>query len=303
MKRNILIVCIALITLILANLFLFRSLYRVEINQHKNLLFKEAEVCTQEVERVVQRFESDLNYILFSDDISSLFKEESIASEGLRKIELFYSTYNSLIENIDIYDNEKNVLNVFRDTKKNFIKDKYIAQRQRKLVNQEEVIASNSSFQYILPVFKNNELLANVLVTIDIHTYILSELRKFHLEGYTWQWVADIDNQTFYNAQNFKFSYFEKSEDILSHLAKDLEGLEIHTVKNDSLSFKLLSVYSPISILNKQFGIALSVDYKIFQDNVFSSLFIVCLISLIMFTGISIYLLLQIRTLKKKTQA
>lgn len=298
MKRNKTIIWIAFFALITINAVLFYSIYKMQINQQKNLLFKETEVCSQEIEQVVKKFESDLNYILFSDDITELFTEEE--SNGLRKLQFFYSTYHDLIKNIDIYDNEKNVLNVFRDRKKNFITDSYIGQRQRKLLSKEEVIKQKDDYQYVLPIFKDNELYANILVTINLNNYVLSVLEKFHLSGYTWQWVVDLDNQQIHNAHNIEFTSFEKSDDMMVNLANDLSGMHIHSVSNDSMEYKLLTVFAPVKVINKKFGIAMSLDYNTFLFKMYSKLAVIAVITLLIFGGVSFYFMHQISTLKKK---
>lgn len=301
MKRHLLIITLSCIAILAIDLLLFRSSYNEQINQQKNLLFRETEVCTQEIESVITKFESDLNYILFTDDISNLFIEDD--SDELRKIQFFYSAYNSLIKNIDIYDNEKNVLNVFRDKKQNFITDRYIGQRQRKLLVQDEVIMNKTQYQYVLPVFKNNKIYANILVTINLKDYILSVLEKFHLEDYTWQWVADIDNVKIYNTQGISLESSEGSEEVLRNLAEEQEGLLVHNIKLDSLEYRLLTVYSPIKVLNKSFGIAMSINYEIFLNNIFSKLIIITVISILIFIFVSVYLYMNIRTLKKKIKS
>lgn len=301
MKRNTFIIWFALLLLIALNTILFYSMYKMQVNQQKNLLFRETEVCSQEIEQVVKKFESDLNYILFSDDISELFTQEE--SSGLRKLQFFYSSYHNLIKNIDIYDNDKNVLNVFRDKKKNFITDRYIGQRQRKLLSKDEIIRQKEDYQYVLPVFKDEDLYANVLITINLNDFVFTSLKKFHLEGYTWQWIVDLDNHQVHNANNIEFNNFEGSDEIMINLAKDLSGMKIHSVTNDSLDYKFLTVFAPIKVINKKFGIAMSLDYKTFLHKLYSKLFIVAIISLLLFIGVSYYLLRQISLLKKKIKA
>lgn len=300
MKRSIIIVAITFVLLVAANLYLFRSLTDLQINHQKNLLQSQTQICKSEIERVVQRFESDLNYILFSDDISEIFKNEN--SDDLRKLQLFYTTYNNLVKNIDIYDNNKNVLNVFRDKKKNFITDNYIAQRQRKLTTQEEVLMQNSKYQYVLPVFRDDEVYANILVTINISDYILSELNKFHLKGYTWQWVVDIDNNQIYGIKDFHFTNFEGLDKMNETLNRGLGDILIHDVETDSVNYKFLTIYSPIKVLNKDFGIAMSTDYSETLHQINSKVFIISLISLLIFIAVVLFLLIQIRTLKKKLE-
>ena len=300
MKRNIIIVAITFILLVVANLYLFRSLTHLQISHQKNILQSQTMVCKNEIERVVQRFESDLNYILFSDDISDIFNNEN--SDGLKKLQLFYTTYNNLVKNIDVYDNNKNVLNVFRDKKKNFITDNYIAQRQRKLVTEEEVLMQNSKYQYVLPVFKDDMVYANILVTINISDYILSELSKFHLKGYTWQWAIDIANNQIYGIKDFHYTNFKGLDKINNTLNRGLGDIIIHDVETDSVNYKFLTIYSPIKVLNKDFGIAMSTDYTETLRQINSKVFIVAVISTLIFIVVVLFLLVQIRTLKKKLE-
>lgn len=270
----------------------------MQVNQQKNFLFKQTDVCVDGIENTLLKFESDLNYILFIDDVAGLFKEED--SDGIQKLKLFYSTYSGLIKNIDIYDNNKNVLNLFRDRKQNFIADRYIAQRQRKLIDKEEVITNKDDYQYLLPVFKENELYANILVTVSITDYVLSELKKFHLDDITWQWAIDRESEAVFNTSTINYDWNGSLETVIGNLNKDLEGLIIHTISNDSLEHKILSVYAPIQLLDHNFGIALSVDHSTFLIKVFSKLAILASLSLLVFLVVSIFLIHQIKSLKKK---
>lgn len=301
MKRNYFVLIASFLLLIGVNAIFYKSFYNLQVSHQRNLLLQQTDVCSNEIERVVQKFESDLNYILFSDDITSIFSKEN--SDGLRKLQLFYSTYTNLIKNIDIYDNNKNVLNLFRDSKKNFITDSYLAQRQRELSLKEEVIMHKSEYQYVLPVYKDNQVFANILVTINLTNYLLSELEKFHLEGHTWQWVMDLDGKQIFNAQGVNYSNFEASDKIFENLNKEFEGLQIHSVGNDSLNYKLLTVYSPIKVLDKKFGVAMSIDYSKFINQIFSNLIYIAGVSLLIFILLGLYFLNQVSKLKKKIKA
>lgn len=298
MKKNIAFIILSLILLVVVNVYFYKSFFTLQLNHQKNVLQQQTKVCVTEIERVIQKFESDLNYILFSDDIDGIFNSED--SDGLIKLQLFYSNYNELIKNIDIYDNNKNVLNVFRDKKKNFITDNYIAQRQRHLSKEEEVVMSNNQYQYILPVFKEKEIFANILVTINITNYILTELKKFHLDDYTWQWAFDVENDKIYTAQDFNFTSYDEQESIKKSLLNDLGDIVIHQVKNDSVSYEFLTVYSPIIALNKKFGVAMSVNYNTCFEQIRNKLIIVPVVSVFIFLLVSLLLFRQILSLKKK---
>ncbi|HBH49254.1 MAG TPA: hypothetical protein DDX98_11465 [Bacteroidales bacterium] len=298
MRRFYIIIAFFFVALTAINIYYFRSLYHMQVNQHKNFLFKQSDVCVSEIERTLQKFESDLNYILFSDDIARLFEDDG--EEGLRKLQLFYTSYNNLVKNIDIYDFNKNVLNVFRDRKSYFITDRYIAQRQRKLLDKDEIIQNKDEYQYVLPVFRNNELYANILVTVNINQYILSELEKFRLEDITWQWAIDVENGNVYNTSHIQYNWNGELQSILANLSNDREDLFIHEISNDSLHYKILSVYTPVQVLNRKFGIGLSIDHNSFLLEVFSKLAVIAVLSLLIFLLACLILLYQIRSLKKK---
>lgn len=298
MKKYFLVIVLAFALLLGLNFVFFKWYYNVQVSQQRNLLLQQTGVCSNEIERVIQKFESDLNYILYSDDFTNLFQHEN--SEGLRKLQLFYSTYTDLVKNIDIYDNQKNVLNLFRDSKKNFITDSYLAQRQRELVLKDDVVMNNGEYQYVLPVYKNSEIFANLLVTINLKNYILSELGKFHLEGYTQQWVIDLEQKYFYNIGTEAYTNIGESDNIISNLNNDLEGLVIHKIQNEKNKQKLITVYAPIQLLNKKFGIAMSVDYKARIIKTLSGFSIISLISFLLFLFVCAILLFHIQSLKKK---
>lgn len=301
MKRFYFIIAFSFLLIVSVNVMFYRSFYNLQINQYKNFLLRQSEVCVNEVERTLLKFESDLNYILFSDDIAKLFTD--VNSDAQRKLQLFYSTYNGLIKNIDIYDNQKNVLNLFRDKKQNFIIDQYVGQRQRMLAPKEEVTHNGHEYQYVLPVFKDNVLYANIIVTININNYILSELKKFHLDEISWQFVIDTETETVATADVQQYNWNGRLEEVVTNLNHDLEGLMVHTISTDSLNHKILTVYTPVNLLDRNFGIAMSIDHNTFLLKVFSQLAIISIASLLIFLLVSIYLLIQIKNLKKKIEA
>ncbi len=270
----------------------------MQVNNNKNMLFKQAEICSGNLEHTLSQFESDLNYIFFSEDISSLFSDSN--SEYLQKLKLFYTTYDGLVKNIDIYDNNKNVFNLFRDSKNNFIADGYLAQRQRRLIAKENIKTSDKDYQYILPVFKGNKLYANILVTVNLTDFILSELQNFQLEDVTWQWVIDQESKVVSNTSKINYDWNGSLQPVMDDLNHNLDGLVIHNITNDSLNKKILSVYTPIQLLDHKFGIGFSIDHSSFIAEVFSKLAILGVISILIFLGISIFLIQQISQLKKK---
>ena len=302
MRKSIIIASLAGLLIIAINLIVFRDLYNKQFNYQKNILFGQADLCGSNIERVLQRFESDLNFILFSDDISELFLDEAEHSNSLRKLELFYSSYSSLIKNIDIYDNNKNVFNLFKDKK--FITDKYIAQRQRKLVNKEQVKIRENEFHYFIPVFKDNQVYGNIVITINLSKYILAELNKFHIEDICYQWIIDLESSSFTtNFAGGKESEISDFEQILENLNNGFEGLLRHQVTYDSVTTQLVTAYKPLSVLDHNFGLGFSFNNNFFIKQVFSKITLVALASILLFLISLIIILRQIRRNEKRDSA
>ena len=302
MRKSFLIASVAGILIIVLNFIVFRDLYRKQVNYQKNILFGQADLCGSNIENVLQRFESDLNYILFSDDISELFLDKAENSNSLRKLELFYSSYSALIKNIDIYDNQKNVFNLFKDKK--FITDKYIAQRQRKLVDKEQVKTRDSEYHYFIPVFKDNQVYGNIVVTINLAKYILTELNKFHIDGICYQWIIDLeDNNITTNFPGGEETVISDFDEMVQNLNNKFEGLSKHQVTFDSVTTQLVTAYKPLTVLEHNFGLAFSFNNDFFIKQVFSKITIVALISIFLFVVTLAVILLQIRDREKENLA
>jgi len=301
MRKSILVIIIISIALIGLNVYVFNDLYKKQVSYQKNILFDQAELCSHTIEDELQRFESDLNYILFSDDISELFSENAEKSNSLRKLELFYSSYSNLIKNIDIYDNQKNVFNLFKD--KNFITDRYIAQRQRKLADKEVVKFRNDEYQYYIPVFKNNKVEGNIVVSINLVNYIISELNKFHVSDICYQWIIHPESKSFTTNFPGKVSSIGNYDAIVHNIVEDFEGLEKHKMIIDSTSIRVITAYKPLSILDHKFGIAFSFNNDFFMETVFSRIIIIASVCLILFLFSIFYLLKQVKFNEKKKQS
>jgi signal transduction histidine kinase/CheY-like chemotaxis protein len=278
MRKTLLVVISSIILIVIIDGIIIHLIYQNQLSKQKSLLVKQLETCSNNIETEVGRFKSDLNYILFSDDISELFSDNFQESGSLRKLEMFYSSYTNLIKNIDIYDNNKNVLNLFKDKKGTFISDKYIAQRQKKLVEQESVKSKDSEYQYFIPVFKNNEVYGNIVISIDLSQYIISELYKFHLPEVIYQYVIDAESGTFISNYpgNVKI---EKIDLIAQNLRSEISDVIKHKIKSDSITYSVTSVYMPLKALDHMFGLAFSINNDFFVQSVLMKVYALCLLT------------------------
>ena len=299
MKKLYTYLSIIAIGVIAINIFFYRDIYLRQISYQKNILFEQAKKAGNEIEYVVSKFESDINKILFSDDIAEIFNSADIKESGMRKLKLFYSTYDYLIKNIYIYDKNKNVLNVFKDNKDNFIIDYYIAQRQRILEDRDTIKIKDHTYHFYLPVFKDNIVYGNVIVAVDFNKYINTVLEKFHLDNTLWQWIIDKDGKVL--SKNISADVeFTELEGISSNLNKGKKGFKKHIAFVNDKKEILISIYYPVSILRQDFGIVFSLNNTVILNYIIKKIFFAGSLSLvILFT--SLFILLHI--IRKKLYA
>jgi signal transduction histidine kinase/CheY-like chemotaxis protein len=299
MKRQYLYLVIVIIIIVGLNVLLFYQSYLRQISYQRNILFQEAENAGNEIESVVSAFESDINKILFYDDISEIFSSSDIKEMGMRNLKVFYSTYTDLIKNIYIYDRNKNVLNLFKDKKGNFIVDHYVAQRQAVLEERDIIRIKNNNYQFFLPVFKDNKVYGNIIVAVDFTRYMNSVLEKYYLENVLWQSIIDSAGNILSTNIGADVE-FTGINIIRTNLKKEVKDYIRHTAYIDNKKEVLISVYYPVIILKQSFGLVFSLNNSIIHDYIMGKIFLSAGLSLVILFS-SLFILLQI--ISRKTRS
>ncbi|MBN2348271.1 MAG: response regulator [Bacteroidales bacterium] len=255
------------IVIIMVNYTIYRDQYETQKQLKQYILSQQIKISAEQIKNIEQQFNHDINNIILPEEILELFSNTDIEEDKLGKLEFFYSKYNTLIKNIFIYDQDKNVLNLFIDTDNNFIADRYTAQRQRTLARKINVSVSDNDYRFLLPVSKDDIIVGNVVITIDILKYISSVLNKYHIQNLTWQWIIDLEN----NEVNFTDSLIPSNisdiNEINETLIQNKSGNIEHYATLDNKEISLYSVFYPVKIFNFNFGIVISLNNKeIFTD-------------------------------------
>ena len=65
----------------------------------------------------------------------------------------------------------------------------------------EKLVNENRKFEYYIPVIKqqNNEIIGNLVVTVDYQKYFSEIFSAFNLRNYQWQWVISDSGEIIYN--------------------------------------------------------------------------------------------------------
>ena len=300
MKKYLVYIVSVIILVIAINLCFFYTFYKQQINYQKNILFQEAENCVNDIESSITFFESNINKILFTDDISQIFTDEAVKERTLQKLEIFYSTYGYLIKNIYVYDEDRNVLNLFQDKNKSFITDIYVAQRQRKLEEKERIVFREGVYQYSLPVFKNSAVVGNLVVSLDLENHIHAIIRKFYLENLLWQWIID-EKGNFLSADMNVDITGNIPVEVISNLKNGQKGFKIHSMTIGTKKQKLLSVYFPVALLKQHFGVVFSLNNNKIFKIINKYIFITGLLSFLVLSFF-IFFLFRIITTKYKSE-
>jgi signal transduction histidine kinase/CheY-like chemotaxis protein len=295
MKKYYLYVFLVYLTLLVVILFSFWKIFIHQNAYQREILQNQVQNCGSEIENNVVRFASEVNYLLFSEDLIGIIGSDQMKPGPINKIEMLYSSYKELVRNVYIYDQEKNVVNLFYDKKNSLIIDPYSAQRQKALADKELVQKSSEGYQYSLPIFKDKQLAGNIVLTLDFARYINSIAKKYRLTSATWQWVTDENGKALSTLTKRMIS-FSSAEKIQSDLKMGLSGSFQHTILINNKRTKVISSYYPMDLLTKRLGIVFSLDPAIHSVYLIK-IFIITLFCVIVLLITS---LLMLRIMHKK---
>jgi signal transduction histidine kinase/CheY-like chemotaxis protein len=285
--------------LILCSLILY-SFWRIYIRQvafQQEILQKQVENCGDEVEKQIVRFSNEVNFLLFSENLTGIIGSEVYKNNILSKIEMLYASYNTLIRNIYIYDQNRNVVNIYYDKKGSLIIDPYSAQRQKALTEKETVIKTADLYQCSMPVFHENTLAGNMVLTLDLKRYIQTHAEKYQLSGILWQWITDEDGTLLYSSENQKVE-FQNFEIIQADLKAGLSGSYKHKILINNNSKSFISSYYSLDLLTHRLGLVFSLDNSAFTSYLIKT-FTITILVLIVLLFIIIFMLRLIHNSQK----
>jgi len=241
MKRILILVYSAFLVILLANFIYYKNLYTKQINYITTLLDRQVQIVGLSVDQTNNQFISDLNEIAFSENLAEFFNNPQ--SQAREKIKLFFSKYQNFITGIKLYDNKKNEFTLKRDESgEGWLEQQFVLHLQGEIYNMEQLVEANRSFDYYLPVLKNNVTVGNIVVTVDFHKYFHDIFSVFNLKDYQWQWVISDSGEIIYDNVERKVAY-EQTDQIISALESGSIENMIHKAKFDGKTTEVISAY------------------------------------------------------------
>jgi len=245
------------VLVLISNLYFFINAYIKHNDFQKEILLKQAENVSNSIENVGLDFENNINYILYSDNIANIFIPENY-KDILIKLEIFYSKYPSLVTSILIQDNNQNVFSLYKDKRDNFLNDVYISRKQIQLYEKEKTILRNAEQEFIMPIFKDNNVIGNLIINIDLFGFFKKQLESEIIGENLWQLIIDSKGNIIYSP--FTNLKIEKStlKKIVESFNGGRKGIITDAIDNGTIKLSYISSYDCISFLKTKFAVVVN---------------------------------------------
>ena len=213
MRRILIIVISAFMIIIAANIVYYKSLYNKQIDYRVTLLDRQVQSAGLSIDSTNNGFSSDLNQIIFTEDISRFFSDPGSRTRSVDRMKLFFSRYGDLITGIKFYDTNKNEFSLKKDeTGINWLEQTFVLHVQGEIMSSEQLISEGRNFIYYLPVLKDELPVGNVVVDIDYQKYFKQIFNTFGFQEYQWQWVVSDSGVIIYNNSSERLSLLGDEE-------------------------------------------------------------------------------------------
>lgn len=287
MKRLFIIVYSVFVIIMLANYLYYKSLYNKQVNYIFELLDRQVQIVGLSVDETNNSFVSDLNQINFTqdpaEDLTQFFLNENIFKRATDKMKLFYSKYEDFVTGIRYFDNNRNEYTLKRDLESDYPDwleqpwPGYKLHVQGVILKPDQLVPENREFNYYLPVIekKTDEVIGNIVVTVDFQKYFMEIFSLFNIEDYQWQWVLSDSGEVVYNNFDGEINYSQLDR-ITSGLAEGSVENITHSAVINGKRTEVISSYYSTQLLQQNFGLVFSAPTAFFQKYIIrNSLFIV----------------------------
>ena len=296
MRKILIIVISAFMIIIVVNFFYYKGLYNKQIDYRVTLLDRQVQAVGLSVDSTDNGFASDLNQIVFSNDILRFFSDPESRIRTIDRMKLFFSRYGDLVTGIKFYDNNKNEFTLKKDeTGINWLEQTFVLHVQGEIKSKELLIKEGRIYGYYLPILKDEIAVGNIVVETDYQKYFKEIFNTFNLKDYQWQWVVSDSGDIVYNNSGDKFRYSEMHK-ILSGLEGGASKYLIHRAESDNLSQEIISSYYSTQLLQKNIGLVFSSPTDNFRKYIIRNSILLMLGTLLVILFLVYFFLRQLKS-------
>ncbi len=265
MKKILLIVYSTFLILILAGFIFFKSLYNKQINYISTLLDRQVQIVGLSVDSTDYGFLSDLKETIYSEDLASFFTDQECQMRVREKMELFFSKYQTFVTGIKLYDNNKNEFTLKKDeTINNWLRQTFILHVQGQIFDAERMVSQGRNYDYYLPVIKDDNVIGNIVVTVDYGKYFSKIFSTLNMMDYQWQWVMSDSGEIIFNNNEGNPEYTELKKIATALKEASVENLT-HRAVIDGKSRQIVSSFYSCKLLHRDLVLVFSAATDVFQ--------------------------------------
>ncbi len=256
-------------------------------------LSDQATRCGEYMEKTLSDFNNDLNKLLFSYHLESIFNDAKEMERSNTSLEVFYSKYRELISNIAVYDNENHYLGLYINDRESFVVDTFPRQKSNKLFPRDKVVRQNGKYIYYYPYFNNDEVSGNIIVEVDFSKFA-NRVFLLYPKGnmIKWQWIISGDGEILMSDFPDEQAVVSNLDVLADSIQTEFPGMIRERLTLDSgKRINLSSAYYPMRIFNQTVAIVFSAEKTAFIKYFFRRNLIIWILSLIVFIGLTSYIL------------
>ncbi len=294
MKRLSIFSYLLIIFILAVNGIYYNNLYQKQINYVKQLLSQQVQLIGVEAGDVNLYFESDISRIFFEEkeNMNNFFTNDYAKERIIERLKFFYSKYEDFVVNIEITNTQSQVFNLYKDQEEEWIENTYLSQIQKPIVNREMLAPNRDKFDsYYVIINNNDEIIGNMIVTVDYINYFNAQFQKYKLEDYQWQWLIDDEGNILYinyltedilEAKNSEGIKIGNLDAILNDIIEEISGNLVHTVTANGESGNIISSYYPVTLLKRDFGMVFSAPTSFYQTYIIRNSLLIVSFTLLM---------------------
>jgi signal transduction histidine kinase/CheY-like chemotaxis protein len=279
MRKVLIIVYSAFLMIMLLNYFYYKNLYNRQIQYISELLDRQVQIVGLSVDNTNNSFSSDLNKIMFEEDLNRFFSNPEDQYRTKERMKLFFTQYQNFVTGLKVYDNNRHEFTLKKNDPEGgtgeWLESSYVLREQGMISDRENLISNNHNYSYMLPVIQGNSVIGNIVASVDFKKYFSEVFSEFNLKDYQWQWVVSDSGRIIYDNNKNKMEYSRLDAITKSLAAGSVENI-VHKATINGVSTEIISSYYSTQLLQRDLGLVFSAPTDFFQKYIIrNSLFIV----------------------------
>ncbi len=312
MKRLSILTVTLIVIILMINWVYYNNLYQRQIDYVKDLLGQQIAIIGSEVSNTNITFESDLNEIIMKEDLGNFFNdnEPSVKERIIEKFKFYYGKYENFVETIEYNGPDTQVFMLYKDSEDDeWIANTYLAQDQKEFEKRDILVPNRNKWDLIMPVIENNEVIGNIIVTVDYLNYFNNIFRKYKLEDQQWQWLIDSEGQVVFsnyfddninNRSNIEAIEVRNLKHIIVDIDEGVNSNLVHSIAVGGEEMRVISSYYSVEILRRDFGMVFSSPADFYQIYIIRNSLLIVSVTIIL---ILVLLLFYWRYIRNQTNS